>query len=432
MNLTGWGRYPRIETQGFSFGTIEHLIEYLHKPQDYIAHGLGRSYGDSALNQRVIFTRRFDKILEFDPQTGIIACESGVSLAALIDSFLPRGWFLSVTPGTKFVTVGGAIASDVHGKNHHKVGCFSESVLALDLMLPDGQVLHCNREENRELFLATCGGMGLTGIILGATLRLQPVKSAYIRETIIRSHNLEEIFHLFEENQAGTYSVAWIDCLAKGDQLGRSVLMLGEHSASGQKTLPSAKTLSIPIDLPGYFLNRYSVSWFNHFYYQRSPVFVEGRLVPLETFFYPLDRIGNWNRMYGRKGFTQYQMVLPKEASFAGLQAIINKIAEAGLGPFLGVLKLFGPENKNYLSFPLEGYTLALDFKIQDRLFPLLNELDRIVVDYGGRLYLTKDVRMSQEVFRKSYPRWEQFAELRERYGMSEKFNSLQSKRLGV
>jgi decaprenylphospho-beta-D-ribofuranose 2-oxidase len=330
------------------------------------------------------------------------------------------------------VTVGGAIASDVHGKNHHKAGCFSECVHSFTLMLPDGRVVTCSREEHRELFLATCGGMGLTGVILTATFRLQPVQSAYIRETIIRSQNLEEIFNLFRENQGATYSVAWIDCLAKGDRLGRSVLMLGEHADSGPLTPLPVRTFSMPMDLPGGLLNRYSVSWFNHLYYQRSPVFVEGRLAPLEGFFFPLDKIAHWNRLYGRKGFTQYQLVLPLAASFAGLTQILQKIGAAGLGSFLAVLKLFGPENDNYLSFPLAGYTLALDFKIEDRLFPLLDELDRVVVDHGGRLYLTKDVRMPQEVFQKGYPRWEQFAELRARYGLPAKFNSLQSRRLGV
>lgn len=432
MKLSGWGRYPCIQVSGSSFETLTQLSDNMKKIGDCIAYGMGRSYGDSALNERVVFSRPFDKILDFNPQDGIVTCESGVTLSELIEVFLPRGWFLSVTPGTKFITVGGAIASDVHGKNHHKAGCFSECVHFFDLMLPNGEVVHCSRENNRELFLATCGGMGLTGIILTAKLNLQPIQSSYIRETIVRCQNIEEIFCLFEEHRSVTYSVAWIDCLAKGKNIGRSILMLGEHANSGRLYLPTVKQRSIPFNLPSICMNKYSVSLFNHLYYRMNPWFVEGRLVPLETFFYPLDKIGHWNRMYGHRGFTQYQFVLPKEASFEGLKDILKRIASTGLGSFLGVLKLLGPQNENYLSFPMEGYTMALDFKIQTNLFPLLDELDRIVLDHGGRLYLTKDVRMKREVFIKGYSKWELFVELREKQRMKDKFNSLQSKRLGV
>lgn len=432
MRLSGWGRYPIINANGFSFGTLTPLVEYLQKPGDCITHGKGGSYGDSALSERVVFSRRFNKMLDFQPEEGILTCECGVTLAELIDFALPRGWFLATVPGTKLITLGGAIASDVHGKNHHKTGCFSENVLCLQLMLPDGQVLECSREKNQELFFSTCGGMGLTGIILSATLKLQPVESAYIRETVIRCNNLQEIFAAFEECQQVTYSVAWIDCLAKGDYLGRAALMLGEHADSGPKKLPADKPLAIPFSLPAFFLNRYFVAWFNELYYRRHPDLVRGRLTPLNNFFFPLDQIRNWNRMYGRKGFTQYQFVLPKEASFEGLQTVLSRTSQAGLGSFLGVLKLFGPSNQNLLSFPREGYSLALDFKINDKLFPFLNELDQVVTDHGGRLYLSKDVRMSPEVFKKSYPRWKEFVQLREKYGMRRKFNSLQSLRLGA
>jgi len=432
MKLTAWGRYPRIQATGHSFETAEELRGYQEKAGNSIVFAMGRSYGDSALSERVIFTRRFDKILDFDPEHGTVISESGVTLSELIEVFLPTGWFLSVTPGTKFISLGGAIASDVHGKNHHKAGCFSECVRSFELMLPDGNILRCSHEENQELFLATCGGMGLTGIILTVTLTLKRISSAYIRETIVRCQNLKEIFCLFEEHMDMTYSVAWIDCLARGENLGRSVLMLGEHATAGRLNPRTAKIRSVPFNLPGICLNKYSVSLFNHFYYHKNPLFVEGRLVPLDTFFYPLDKIANWNRIYGRGEFTQYQLVLPRDASSEGLKIILERIASSGLGSFLGVLKLFGPENENYLSFPMEGYTLALDFKIQKELFPLLNELDSIVLDHGGRLYLAKDVRMTRKVFIKGYPQWKAFSELREKLGMKDKFNSLQSERLGM
>jgi decaprenylphospho-beta-D-ribofuranose 2-oxidase len=432
MDLTGWGRYPRIQARAHSFESPEELLSWLKKDSNYIVHAEGRGYGDCALSPEVIFTRRFNNILDFDPQTGMVSCESGVTLAELIEVFLPRGWFISITPGTKFISVGGAIASDVHGKNHHNAGCFSECLLSFDLMLPDGKIVSCSRQKNKELFRATCGGMGLTGVILTATFRLQKMQSGYIRETILRAGSLPEIFDLFENHSSATYSVAWIDCLAKGQSMGRSLLMLGEFADTGSLEFPKSKVVSLPIDLPAFTLNKYSLSVFNHFYYWRRSLPLMDRLVPLTKFFYPLDAIQHWNRLYGGKGFTQYQLVLPKEASFQGLEIILRRISQGDLPSFLGVLKLFGPENDNYLSFPLEGYSLALDFPIKAELFPFLDELDSMVTDHGGRLYLAKDVRMSKRVFRKGYPGWQKFRELREQRGMKQKFSSLQSNRLEI
>jgi FAD/FMN-containing dehydrogenase len=432
MELTSWGRYPRIKATASSFETEKDLPPLIEKDKELIPRGMGRSYGDSAINTSVITTARYNKIHSFDAGKGVVICESGVSLAELIEIYLCRGWFLSITPGTRLITVGGAIASDVHGKNHHTAGCFSECVLWFDLLLPDKSIVRCSRKENRELFLATCGGMGLTGIILTTAVKLRKVNSAFIRETVIRCNNLAEIFQRFEEYQSTTFSVAWIDCAASGKRIGRSVLMAGEHADTGRLNMPRPRTLSVPFDFPGFCLNKYSVSIFNQLYFHKSPSHVKDRLVHLEPFFYPLDKIGNWNRIYGRKGFTQYQPVIPRESAYEALKEILNRIAEEGLGSFLAVLKLLGPENENFLSFPMDGYTLALDFKIQPKLFPFLDELDRIVMDFGGRIYLTKDVRMSKEVFRKGYPRWEKFAEIREKYNMKGTFESLQSKRLEV
>lgn len=432
MRISGWGRFPHIEAEGLHFETRRRLACRLEELSDCIVHARGRSYGDSSLSERVILTNRFDKILAFDETSGIVTCESGVTLSEIIDAFLPRGWFPSITPGTRFISIGGAIASDVHGKNHHKAGCFSECVVSFDLMLPGGGIVRCSREENADLFHATCGGMGLTGIILEATFRLQAVKSGYIRETVIRCGNLEEVFHQFEAHHDTTYSVAWIDCLARGGKQGRSVLMLGEHADSGRLIPPPVRSFSMPFDSPAFLLNRFSIASLNRLYYAIHPDFVDGRLVPADTFFYPLDMIGGWNRLYGSGGFTQYQFVLPKAASGKGLSSILDRISRAGMGSFLAVLKLFGPQNQNLLSFPMEGYTLALDFKIQKKLFPLLDELDRIVLDHGGRLYLTKDVRMPAAVFRSGYPAWERFAALRGHYEMDRKFNSFQSRRLGI
>ncbi len=436
MELTGWGRYPRMRAKALRFEEESALQRALDRPGDegrgLIVHAQGRSYGDSALSGEVILTDRFRDVLAFDPETGFLTCESGFTLAAMIEAFLPRGWFPATTPGTKYITVGGAIASDVHGKNHHLTGTFSQSVKWLDLMLPEGEVVRCSREERPELFKATCGGMGLTGVILRAGLQLAALPSAFIRERIVVTRNLEETFLEFEKNKEAPFSMAWIDCLAKEPLLGRSVLNLGWSLEEGELILPKEPHLSIPLDFPGFVINRLSMSIFNklnHAWAKRGP---KTRIRHLEGFFYPLDSILNWNRMYGRSGFTQYQFVLPKEASLEGLKAVLGRISGSGLGAALGVLKLLGKANDNLLSFPLEGYTLALDFKLEEGLFPLLDELDRIVVDLGGRIYLTKDVRMRPDAFRKGYPAWERFTELRHNLGLSKRFSSLQSRRLRV
>jgi len=432
MQISGWGRYPRIEAEGYYLEDPKRLSQFLRGAGPVIVHALGRSYGDSSLQEKVVLTRRFNHILEFKAQQGVVACESGVSLAELIEAFLPRGWFLGTTPGTKYVSVGGAIASDVHGKNHHKAGCFSEGVISFELMLPGGKVVTCSRQKNQELFRATCGGMGLTGIILTARLQLQKVPSAYIREKTFRARNIDQALELFEAQREVNYSVAWIDCLSRGAALGRSLLMSGEFSEDRGLELRGPKQFFVPVEMPGCLLNKLSGELFNQLYYHRVRQPVTERTVPLDEFFYPLDAVQDWNLLYGRRGFTQYQLVLPKEAGARGLRAILERVSLSGQGAFLGTLKLFGPGNRNYLSFPLEGYTLAMDFKITGSLFPWLEELDRVVLDHGGRLYLSKDVRMSAEAFRRGYPQWEKFAQIRAKLGLKEKFNSRQSRRLEI
>jgi decaprenylphospho-beta-D-ribofuranose 2-oxidase len=431
--ISGWGRTPRIHASGYEFELSEEISLLLQQASgDFIVHAMGRSYGDSSLNRHVILTRRLNAILNFDPDTGIVVCESGVILSDLIDIFLPRGWFLSVTPGTKFITVGGAIASDVHGKNHHNAGCFSTSVRSMKILAPKGQIITCSPQTNRKLFLATCGGMGLTGVIFLAEIQLQPVQSAFIDQEIIKCQNLWETIDAFHQYHLSTYSVAWIDCLSQGKDLGKSLLMIGEHAQSGRLRMPEIRRHAIPFDVPGIWLNRYSVSLFNAVYYAKARRRHSSNTVSLNTFFYPLDAVLDWNRMYGKNGFTQYQLVLPLESSYAGMKAILTRIARSGMGPFLAVLKLFGPANENYLSFPIKGFTLALDFKMSSQLLQLLDELDRIVLDHAGRIYLSKDVRMKPETFQNSYPDLEKLREIRRHYGATTRFNSLQSRRLEI
>ena len=427
--ISGWGRYPTVEAE----------LIIPAQPEDIslaglngIARGMGRSYGDSALADRIISTQLFDNLISFNEKSGELCCAGGCSLDEILRLFVPKGWFLRTTPGTKFVSVGGAIASDVHGKNHHKSGSFCEHLSNIELLLGSGEIVSCSPKQNSDLFRATCGGMGLTGIIISATITLIPIKSTTIRQQTLKAANLKEVFELFEANRSATYSVAWIDCLASGRTLGRSLLYLGEHEVSGTLDMQSARGRSIPFDMPTSLLNRFTIQAFNSLYYHKVCDRVSRQQVHYEPYFYPLDSLHHWNRLYGSRGFLQYQFVIPKKAGLEGMTKILQKISASKRGSFLAVLKELGRQNGNLLSFPIEGYTLALDFKWEPDLLQLLNELDQIVLAYGGRIYLTKDARMSEATFKESYPRWDQFVEIRHQYGATEHFNSHQSKRLGL
>lgn len=431
MKLHGWGRYPIVDAQVDEPDSVAAARRLVAAKGPLIARGMGRSYGDSALAAHVLSLRRYDWLRAFDATQGVLTCTAGVTLDTLLRVLVPLGWFPCVTPGTRFVSVGGAIASDVHGKNHHRQGCFSTSVLSLDIMLGDGSVVTCSPRQHADLFHATCGGMGLTGVILQAELQLQHIPSAYIDQATTKAHNLGHALDLFTAHAGATYSVAWLDCLAKGPNLGRALVSTGEHTPVGELRNLADRPLTMPMDLPAGILNRHTMTAFNALYYHRQRQARRLDVVHYQPFFYPLDRILHWNRLYGRAGFTQYQCVLPKEAA-TGLQVLLERIAASGRGSFLAVLKEMGAGNDNPLSFPIAGYTLALDFRMADGLLPLLNELDAIVHDHGGRLYLAKDARMSAATFQRSYPRWEAFQEVRERYGALGRYASDQSRRLGL
>jgi decaprenylphospho-beta-D-ribofuranose 2-oxidase len=432
MEIHGWGRYPWVNAEVGFPQSLPDFYEAVKREHPLIARGLGRSYGDSSLADHVLETRFYSRFQAFDEASGLLTCDAGVSLAEILDVFVPKGWFLPVTPGTRFVTVGGAIASDVHGKNHHVDGTFGQHVTEIRMIRGNGETVTASPSENADLFYATCGGMGLTGVIVSATIRLKPIKSSLINETTIKAPDLEAVLNAFEENKGATYSVAWIDCLAKGNALGRSLLMLGEHAESGELEVPKAKAITVPFDMPTALMNHGTIQAFNTLYYNRVRLPKITRTTCYEPFFYPLDKLSQWNRLYGKPGFTQYQFVLPKEVGLRGMRSILERIAASGRGSFLAVLKAFGKANQNLLSFPLEGYTLALDFKAEPAVFDLLNELDKLVLDYGGRLYLTKDARMSEDTFKSSYPNWQEFEAVRGRYHALGKFASRQSLRLGL
>jgi len=432
MNLHSWGNYPIIENKSFSFKQNETLKAIVRNHIKMIPYGNGRSYGDSALNKNIINIKPHNYFLNFDESKGLLHIQSGVLLSEILNTIVPKGWFLKITPGTKLITIGGAIASDVHGKNHHVEGCFSECVEEFNLMLPDGKIVTCSKTENIELYRATCGGMGLTGVILDAKIVLKKINSKYINQTTIKTKNLKETFEAFEKYKDKPYSVAWFDCLAKGNKIGKCLMMVGDFDDDGDLDYGLKKKFNIPFNFPSFALNTLSVKAFNWLYYGKVRKLVSKQKVDIDTFFYPLDAIDNWNRIYGKNGFTQYQFILPLETSYIGLEEILKSISSSSKGSFLAVLKLYGKANENYLSFPMEGYSLALDFKIEKGLFELLDELDKIVLKYKGRIYLTKDVRVSKATFEQGYPLINEFRNLREKYKMNKKFNSLQSNRVEI
>lgn len=429
MPTTNWGKYPVIDVLPASFQGVEKL------PSNWIARGLGRCYGDSSLGENMVSLLRNNRLLGFEADKGILHCEAGLSFQDLLVFAVPKGWFPPVTPGTKFVTLGGAMASDVHGKNHHKEGSISSHVLEFNLLTGAGEVLHCSPHSNPEVFEATFGGMGLTGLILDLRIQLKSIESSFIKLQSFKAASLNAILDLFEAHEAKTYSVAWIDTLARGKQMGRSILLLGEHADKAETPkgliLPAKPNLSIPFDLPSFTLNPITISAFNFLYYHKHIGKERKGLTDYDSYFYPLDFLHNWNRIYGKRGFTQYQFVVPKEAGREGLSHILNWLNKHRLASFLSVLKLFGKQN-GLLSFPMEGYTLTLDFPINKKLFTLLEELDRVVMDYGGRVYLTKDVRLSRNNFEQMYPKLDQFRDIINRLDPDRHIVSLQSQRLGL
>lgn len=440
MRLAGWGRYPAVECRLIAPRDEAGLAAAVARAP-LIARGNGRAYGDSALNAgQTVSMRHFNRMLGFDPESGQLTAEAGVLLADIVDVFGPRGWFPPVTPGTKFVTLGGMIAADVHGKNHHVHGAFGNFVDWIDVMGPDGTARRCSRDQNAALFEWTVGGMGLTGIILRTAFCLKPVETGWIRQSLVAAPDLDAAMAAFEAARQPTYSVAWIDCLGRGAALGRSIVMTGEHACPAELPArqalhpmgpPDGRGLRVPFDFPALALNRLSVRAFNALYYRRGARNAGTSYVGWDSFFYPLDGVRDWNRIYGRRGFMQFQCVLPPAAARAGLRALLEAISGAGQGSFLAVLKRLGPQQSRF-SFPMEGYTLALDFPRSAAALALLERLDRITLDHGGRFYLAKDSRMSAETLRGSDNRAARFKALRAADGCAEHFVSHQSERLSL
>jgi FAD/FMN-containing dehydrogenase len=415
-----WGRYP----------TYGAKIVPLHWQSDFpgvtnglhngaLPVGMGRSYGDVCLlrDGNLLLTTGMNRLIGFDAETGFLTAEAGVTLAQILDFAVPRGFFLPVSPGTKYVTLGGAIANDIHGKNHHVAGTFGGHVTQFELVRSDGSRMLCSPTSNPDFYAATIGGLGLTGLISWATLRLKPIVSRMIDYEGIQFHGIDEFLDLTNQSKDIEYTVSWIDCASTGRNFARGVFMQGDHSARRDELKPSAKPkLVFPFDAPGFALNHLSVSLFNTAFFHKQ---IHKRVVALqdyEPFFYPLDKVLHWNRMYGKRGLLQFQYVIPWDYAKEGTIAILREVAKSGLASFLAVLKAFGDvPSPGMMSFPKPGITLALDFPIKpDKSFPLFSRLADMTLEFGGRLYPAKDAAMTAPQFQSFYPQWEQFARYRD------------------
>lgn len=413
-----WGKYPKSEPAGVEqiYWRCRPLaLDRFERP--VLPYGLGRSYGDCCLNDDgiLIDVSGLDRFIAFDRHRGILRCEAGVTLEEVLELIVPHGWFLPVTPGTKHVTIGGAIANDVHGKNHHNAGTFGRHVSAFELERSNGERLICSPTRNTELFEATIGGLGLTGLILWAEFSLKRITTPMIDMERIRFGALDEFFDLSaRSDQKYEYTVAWIDCLAQGHTLGRGVFMRGNHAEGSDALETDGNTmLSVPFDFPSFALNPMTMRAFNTVYYHSQLRRSVRRRVHYEPFFYPLDAVRDWNRIYGKRGFFQYQCVVPKDGDGAAIREIIARIARYGAASFLAVLKEFGDvPSPGMLSFPRSGVTLALDFPNNGvQTLSLFDELDELVLEAGGAVYPAKDARMSAESFQAFFPEWQAFSE---------------------
>lgn len=409
--ILSWGRYPRSTHR------------YLHKPAwndqipdilsaaspgSLLPFGLGRSYGDSCLNgdRDLVGCRRLNRILGFDESTGVVRCESGVSLSEIVQVFLPKGWFLPVTPGTSFVTVGGAIANDVHGKNHHCAGTFGDHVRQIALHRSDYGLVSCSSNEDPDMFRATIGGLGLTGVIAWADFQLRRVDGPWIDSEYVPFHSLPSFLDLsHESNDHFEYTVAWIDCFAGKNA--RGIFFRGNHANNCKRKFHPKRGPKLPFELPAWLLNRWSVRAFNALYYRINAAKKRKAVIGYDGFFYPLDSVQQWNLLYGKQGFLQYQCVIP-EKNLQAFEELLERIARSGMGSFLGVLKQFGTAPPaGILSFPRPGLTIALDFAMRgERTLKLMRSLDEVVQQSDGALYPAKDARMSRELFEISFPHW--------------------------
>ena len=420
-NYDSWGRNPRCKSKKIQQLSWFHSLLTPDMSEDDVTclvYGQGRSYGDSCLNEDgiIIDGSQLNHIHFFDKKNGIIRCEAGTTFDDILSVIVPHGWFLPVTPGTRFITVGGATANDVHGKNHHQVGSFGNHITALELRRSDNEILICSNNNNSNHFKATIGGLGLTGLITWVEFNLKKIITPYISTTQKSFKSIEGFFDL-DQATTSEYTVAWIDTSSRAEKLGRGIYYTGEHAVEHPvaytRKKPSRSPLNIPIDFPSIALNAFTIKTFNNLYFYLHQKKPEQSLSHYAPFFYPLDNILNWNRMYGKRGFFQYQCVVPIIDGKDVITEILKLVSQKGMASFLSVLKKFGNiSSVGMMSFPREGYTLALDFPNRGkRTLRFLNELDKLVSSVGGVIYPAKDARMSPEMFNQSFPQLNNFRE---------------------
>jgi decaprenylphospho-beta-D-ribofuranose 2-oxidase len=429
MKVTGWGRLPSIDVPIHRLETEAEVAD-LVASSTVTLRGNGRSYGDSSLGEVIGEMLGLKSGFALNDSSGLLECDAGFTIDEILRISIPRGWFVPVVPGTAYVTVGGAIAADVHGKNHHLDGTFSNFVESMRIMLGSGDIVTASRNSHADLFHATCGGMGLTGAILSARIRLIPISSGRIVKQTIKLRGIRNILDSFDANHSSRYSVAWVDGTAQNPENVRAVLMLGHHSDKGVLADTDRTLFDYPLEGPASLLRKDTVRLFNRLYFlgHRDGM----KSMHSRDFFFPLDKIGGWNRIYGRDGMIQYQFVAPLESAEQVIGDVMTTLSKFRVPSLLSVLKKFGAENSNLLSFPKEGYSLAMDFKMSAQVVDLIRVLDEIVISNSGRINLCKDSLMSSERFRQCYPKFEEFESVRERYGAIGKFASAQSKRIGL
>ncbi len=437
IRLTSWGHHRHADMTAYRperLPALRQAVRTATADGGSIAYGNGRNYGDLAMRDggTALLTRRLDRIIEFDAYTGATTLEAGVTFSELHEFAIQRGFLPPVTPGTAFVTIGGGVASDVHGKNHDLCGTLGAHIDWIDIVVANGECVRASQTEHPELFAATVGGCGLTGVIAVVRLRLRRQRANAVETREFRVRDLDHFFELMAEHRdKATYTVGWVDALQRGRKLGRGIFQTGEPVLS-DLTGPRHGGPTVPFTFPARTLNRHSVSLFNEAYFRRVPAPGRHRVIDYDTFHHPLDAISHWNRLYGRGGFYQFQCVIPDENGIDGVRALLEQVATVGAASFLAVLKTFGAEGFGHLSFPRPGVTLSLDLPARPETRELMHRLEFTTRDSGGRIYLAKDATMSAEGFAEMYPRLERFRSVLAEYDPTGRFESDMSRRLKI
>jgi len=431
--LTGWGRYKKYNISMLKPKNLSNLQTILNnkiKSKNFIVRGFGRSYGDSSIGENVICLSNFKKKIQLDKKKKTVRCTSNVSIEELINFLLKKKLFIKVTSGTKYVTIGGSIASDIHGKNHHLEGSFCDHVMEIELMTVNGKIIKCSKKKNSKLFFATCGGMGLTGIILSAIINIKKIPSTKILQTTIKTNSLNETLKKFDEYKKSNYLVAWFDTNKTGKELGRAIIYLGEHVNSSKK-ISKNFNFSIPFVFPNFFLNSFIFKMLSQIFFFITPNFKK-ELIDIRKYFYPLDNIRNWNNLYGNNGFVQIQFLVNEKKALNNIKKLLLFFQDKKQVSFLSTIKKMGKKNQNYLSFPNKGYTITFDIKVNKNLHLFYAELEKILLSMKATIYLTKDSLMTKKFFLKSSKNFVKFINVKKKYDPNFLLTSFQSKRIGL